>query len=86
MDHATDELKQRYLPKMVDGTWSGTMCLTEAHCGTDLGMLRTKAVPQEDGSYKITGSQDLHQRRRARPDREHHPSRAGAPAGCAGRA
>ncbi len=41
---------------MVDGTWSGTMCLTEAHCGTDLGMLRTKAVPQEDGSYKVTGS------------------------------
>ena len=56
LDHATDDLKQRYLPKMVDGTWSGTMCLTEAHCGTDLGMLRTKAVPQEDGSYKLTGS------------------------------
>ena len=56
LDHATDELKQRFLPKMVDGTWSGTMCLTEAHCGTDLGMLRTKAVPQEDGSYKVTGS------------------------------
>ena len=55
-DHATDELKQRYLPKMVDGSWSGTMCLTEAHCGTDLGMLRTKAVPQADGSYKITGN------------------------------
>ena len=54
--HATDELKQRYLPKLVDGTWTGTMCLTEAHCGTDLGMLRTRAVPQEDGSYKITGS------------------------------
>ena len=56
MDHATDALKQTYLPKMVDGTWSGTMCLTEAHCGTDLGMLRTKAVPQDDGSYRITGS------------------------------
>ena len=56
LDHATDELKQRFLPKMVDGTWSGTMCLTEAQCGTDLGMLRTKAVPQDDGSYKITGS------------------------------
>ena len=56
LDHATDDLKQRYLPKMVDGTWSGTMCLTEAHCGTDLGLLRTKAVPQDDGSYKITGS------------------------------
>ncbi len=41
---------------MIDGTWSGTMCLTEAHCGTDLGMLRTKAVPQADGSYRVTGS------------------------------
>ncbi len=56
MDHASDELKQRFLPKMVSGEWSGTMCLTEAHCGTDLGMLRTKAVPQPDGSYKVTGS------------------------------
>ena len=54
--HASDELKRFYLPKMVSGEWSGTMCLTEPHCGTDLGMLRTKAVPQEDGSYKITGS------------------------------
>src|ERR1700760_3051690 len=54
--HATDELKDIYLPKMVDGTWSGTMCLTEAHCGTDLGMLRTRAVPQADGSYKVSGS------------------------------
>ena len=56
LDHASDALKQQYLPKMVDGTWSGTMCLTEAHCGTDLGMLRTKAVPQPDGSYQLTGS------------------------------
>ncbi len=54
--HASEDLKRAYLPKMVSGQWSGTMCLTEAHCGTDLGMLRTKAVPQEDGSYKITGS------------------------------
>lgn len=53
--YASDELKQRFLPKMVSGQWSGTMCLTEAHCGTDLGLLRTRAVPQEDGSYKITG-------------------------------
>lgn len=56
MDHANDELKQTYLPKLVSGEWSGTMCLTEAHCGTDLGMLRTKAVPQPDGSYRVTGS------------------------------
>ncbi|MEW9856750.1 acyl-CoA dehydrogenase C-terminal domain-containing protein [Novosphingobium sp. M1R2S20] len=54
--HASDELKKRFLPKMVSGEWSGTMCLTEAHCGTDLGLLRTRAVPQDDGSYKITGS------------------------------
>ncbi|WP_342165846.1 acyl-CoA dehydrogenase C-terminal domain-containing protein [Methylobacterium sp. SD21] len=54
--HASEELKAAYLPKLVDGTWTGTMCLTEAHCGTDLGLLRTKAVPQGDGSYAITGS------------------------------
>ncbi len=54
--HGSDELKQRYLPKMIDGTWSGTMCLTEPQCGTDLGMMRTKAVPQDDGSYRISGA------------------------------
>lgn len=54
--HASEELKAAYLPKLVDGTWSGTMCLTESHCGTDLGLLRTRAVPQGDGSYKVTGS------------------------------
>jgi alkylation response protein AidB-like acyl-CoA dehydrogenase len=53
---ASDELRARYLPRMVDGTWSGTMCLTEPHCGTDLGLLRTAAVPQVDGSYRITGT------------------------------
>jgi alkylation response protein AidB-like acyl-CoA dehydrogenase len=56
LGHASDELKAQYLPKMIEGTWSGTMNLTEPHCGTDLGMLRTKAVPQADGSYKITGT------------------------------
>jgi alkylation response protein AidB-like acyl-CoA dehydrogenase len=54
--HATDELKQTYLPKMIEGTWSGSMCLTEAHCGTDLGLLRTRAVPKGDGGYRIDGS------------------------------
>ena len=54
--HASDELKNTYLPKLVDGTWSGTMCLTEAHCGTDLGLLRTRAVPRSDGSYKLSGT------------------------------
>ncbi len=53
--HGSDEQKQIYLPKMVEGTWSGTMNLTEPHCGTDLGLLRTKAVPNGDGSYKISG-------------------------------
>ncbi|MBX8825836.1 acyl-CoA dehydrogenase C-terminal domain-containing protein [Ochrobactrum sp. SFR4] len=54
--HGTDEQKQAYLPKMIEGRWSGTMNLTEPHCGTDLGLLRTKAVPQANGSYKISGS------------------------------
>ncbi|MBO0141213.1 acyl-CoA dehydrogenase C-terminal domain-containing protein [Agrobacterium sp. Ap1] len=53
--HGSDEQKATYLPKMVEGTWSGTMNLTEPHCGTDLGLLRTKAVPQGDGSYRISG-------------------------------
>jgi hypothetical protein len=54
--HGTPEQQALYLPKLVSGQWIGTMCLTEAHCGTDLGLLRTKAEPQPDGSYKITGS------------------------------
>ena len=53
--HGTPEQQQMYLPKLVSGEWTGTMCLTEPHCGTDLGMLRTKAEPQADGSYKLTG-------------------------------
>ncbi|HRJ59868.1 MAG TPA: acyl-CoA dehydrogenase C-terminal domain-containing protein [Azospirillaceae bacterium] len=54
--YASDELKALYLPKMVSGEWTGAMCLTEPHCGTDLGLLRTKAIPQADGSYKVTGT------------------------------
>jgi alkylation response protein AidB-like acyl-CoA dehydrogenase len=54
--HGTEEQKALYLPKLVSGEWTGTMCLTEAQCGTDLGLLRSKAEPQADGSYKITGS------------------------------
>jgi acyl-CoA dehydrogenase len=54
--HASPELKAKYLPKMAEGRWTGTMNLTEPHCGTDLGLLRTKAVKQGDGSYKITGT------------------------------
>jgi alkylation response protein AidB-like acyl-CoA dehydrogenase len=54
--HGSEQLKNLYLPKLVDGSWSGTMCLTEPHCGTDLGLLRTRAEPQADGSYRLTGS------------------------------
>lgn len=54
--HGSDELKAKYLPKLTSGEWTGTMCLTEPHCGTDLGLLRTKAEPQADGTYKITGN------------------------------
>jgi len=54
--HGTDEQKQTYLHKMTSGEWTGTMCLTEAHCGTDLGLMRTKAEPQADGSYRLTGN------------------------------
>jgi alkylation response protein AidB-like acyl-CoA dehydrogenase len=56
LHHGSDNLKQAYLPKMVTGEWSGTMCLTEPHCGTDLGLIRTKAIPNNDGSYAITGT------------------------------
>ena len=54
--HGSDEQKALYLPKLTSGQWTGTMCLTESHCGTDLGMLRSKAEPQADGTYKITGN------------------------------
>jgi alkylation response protein AidB-like acyl-CoA dehydrogenase len=54
--HAPDDVKNTYLPKMVKGDWSGTMCLTEAHSGTDLGILRTKAEPRADGTFAITGT------------------------------
>jgi acyl-CoA dehydrogenase len=56
LTHASPALKEKYLPKMVEGTWAGTMNLTEPHCGTDLGLLRTNAVKQGDGIYKITGT------------------------------
>jgi alkylation response protein AidB-like acyl-CoA dehydrogenase len=56
LTHGNDELKRKFLPKMIEGVWAGTMNLTEPQCGTDLGLLRTKAVKQPDGSYKITGT------------------------------
>ena len=54
--HASEELKATYLGHLVDGSWSGTMCLTEPHCGTDLGLIRTRAEPNGDGSYRVTGT------------------------------
>jgi len=54
--HGSDDQKARYLPKLIAGEWTGTMCLTESQCGSDLGLLRTKAEPQADGSYAITGT------------------------------
>ena len=54
--HGSDELKQTYLPNMISGTWTGTMCLTEPQAGTDLGLLKTKAIPNSDGSYAISGT------------------------------
>jgi len=55
LHHGTDSIKKKFLPNMVKGTWSGTMCLTEPACGTDLGLLKTKAVEQSNGTYKLTG-------------------------------
>ncbi|NVK22965.1 MAG: acyl-CoA dehydrogenase [Kangiellaceae bacterium] len=54
--HADEQMKAKYLPNMISGQWSGSMCLTEAHAGSDLGLLKSKAEPQADGSYKISGS------------------------------
>ncbi|MEG1042933.1 MAG: acyl-CoA dehydrogenase N-terminal domain-containing protein, partial [Pseudomonas sp.] len=54
--HASDELKAAYLPALYSGQWAGTMCLTEPHAGTDLGIIRTRAEPHADGSYRITGT------------------------------
>ena len=55
LSHADEKIKEKFLPKIVEGKWSGTMCLTESQCGTDLGLLKTKAIKQKDGSYKISG-------------------------------
>jgi butyryl-CoA dehydrogenase len=54
--HASEAIKQKYLPKIVDGTWAATMCLTESHCGSDLGLLKTKAIPNDDSSFTLSGT------------------------------
>ncbi|MFJ2549916.1 acyl-CoA dehydrogenase C-terminal domain-containing protein [Pseudomonas sp. NPDC087612] len=56
LNHASEALKARYLPPMYEGRWSGSMCLTEPHAGTDLGLIRTRAEPRADGSYRVTGT------------------------------
>ena len=75
LSHGSAELQQRFLPKLVDGTWMGTMCLTEAQAGTDLGILTTKAVAAGDGAYKITGTKIFI----SAGERHQHVSRAQVP-------
>ena len=81
----TPEQKKLYLPKLVSGEWTGTMCLTEAHCGTDLGTAAHARRAQRRRQLRDHRHQDLHLRRRARPGREHRAPGARAPAGRAGR-
>ena len=76
--HGSDEQKRLFLGKLTRGEWGGTMELTEPHCGTDLGLIRTKAEPQPRWDLRDQRDQDLHHRRRARSHRQHRPSRAGA--------
>ncbi len=83
MVHGKPEQKKMFVPKMVAGEWTGTMNLTEPQCGTDLGLLRTKAVKQADGSYKITGTKIFISAGEHDLDRQHHPSGAGAHRGRA---
>ena len=83
--HGTDEQKATYLPKMTSGEWTGTMCLTEPHCGTDLGLMRTKAEPQADGTYKITGNKIFISAGEHDMAEQHHAPGAGPPARCASR-
>ena len=69
----SDEQKATYLPNMVSGRWTGTMNLTEPHCGTDLGLLKTRAEPNPDGSYAITGTKIFISSGEHDLSREHHP-------------
>jgi alkylation response protein AidB-like acyl-CoA dehydrogenase len=77
--HGTEEQKKLYLPKLVSGEWTGTMCLTEPHCGTDLGLSHQGRTARRR-HLQDHRHQDLHLRRRARPGREHRPPGAGPPA------
>ena len=84
MAGGSDEQKAKYGPKMASGEWAGTMNLTEPQCGTDLGLIKTKAVPQSDGSYKITG-QKIWISGGEQDDRQYHSPRPGPDRGRAGR-
>ncbi len=76
MVHANDEIKQTYLPKLVSGEWTGTMNLTEPHCGTDLGLIKTRATRNADGSFAITGAKIFISSGEHDLSRQHRPSRA----------
>ena len=80
----SEEQKATYLPKMVSGQWGGTMNLTEPLCGTDLGLIKTKAVPQADGSFVVTGTKIFYIVGRTRSDRKYHSSGPRQNARCAG--
>jgi alkylation response protein AidB-like acyl-CoA dehydrogenase len=82
--HASDELKAQYLEKVATGEWLATMCLTEPHAGSDLGLARTKAVPLPDGSTP-SAAPNFHLGWRTRPHRQHRAPGAGAPARCTAR-
>ena len=73
--HGSEAQRATYLPRMTEGSWTGTMNLTEPHCGTDLGLIRTKAEPQGRRQLPHLGAEDLDLRRRARHGRQHHPPR-----------
>ena len=70
--HGSEQQKATYLPRMIEGQWTGTMNLTEPHCGTDLSLIRTKAEPQDDGTFRISGAENMDIGWRARPFREHY--------------
>ena len=84
MAHGDDALKALYLPKLTVGEWAGTMNLTEPHCGTDLGLIKTKAVPQSGRLLRHNRAENLHLGRRARPYRQHRSPRARTHRGRAG--
>ena len=83
--YGSDALKNIYLPKMISGEWTGSMQLTEPHAGSDLRFLKTRAVPQGDGTYRISRHQNLYHFRRALTDGQYRPYRACPPARCAAR-